>query len=154
MNPPRPLSPAQAPATHTLRLILGDQLNPQHRWFATVQPGVVYVLMEVRQETDYVLHHAQKIIAIFAAMRALAHHLRTAGHRVHYLGIDDPANRQSLGDNLLALIDHHRPQVLEYQDPDEFRVDQHLQAFLASSPHKKSVRSYCVDSEHFYTQRQ
>lgn len=91
--------------TPTLRLILGDQLNPQHSWFATVRPEVVYVLMEMRQETDYVLHHAQKIIAIFAGMRELARQLREAGHRVHYLAIDDPANHQSLPDNLRALID-------------------------------------------------
>ena len=54
-----------------LRLVLGDQLNPRHPWFDTVSPDVLYVLMEVRQETDYVLHHAQKILAIFAAMRFL-----------------------------------------------------------------------------------
>ena len=40
----------------TLRLILGDQLNPQHSWLPTLDDEVVYVLMEVRQETDYVLH--------------------------------------------------------------------------------------------------
>ena len=51
-----------------LRLVLGDQLNPRHPWFDTVSPDVLYVLMEVRQETDYVLHHAQKIIAIFAGV--------------------------------------------------------------------------------------
>lgn len=45
--------------------------------------------MEVRQETDYVLNHAQKILAIYAAMRDLARQLREAGHRVHYLAIDD-----------------------------------------------------------------
>ena len=48
------------PATaSTLRLILGDQLNPQHPWFQRVDDEVVYLLMEIRQETDYVLHHAQ-----------------------------------------------------------------------------------------------
>lgn len=77
--------------SHTLRLILGDQLNPTHSWFQTVDPQVVYVLMEVRQETDYVLHHAQKILAIFAAMRDFARHLRAAGHRVRYVALDDPA---------------------------------------------------------------
>jgi len=56
----------------TLRLILGDQLNPSHSWFQQVDPDVVHVLMEVRQETSYVLHHAQKVLAIFAAMRAFA----------------------------------------------------------------------------------
>ena len=29
----------------TLRLILGDQLNPRHRWFAEVRPDVIYLLM-------------------------------------------------------------------------------------------------------------
>ncbi|MDO7554305.1 MAG: cryptochrome/photolyase family protein, partial [Burkholderiaceae bacterium] len=36
----------------TLRLVLGDQLNPMHTWFQAVDPAVVYVLMEVRSETD------------------------------------------------------------------------------------------------------
>jgi deoxyribodipyrimidine photolyase-related protein len=52
----------------TLRLILGDQLNPQHGWFRETRDDVVYVLMELRQETDYVLHHAQKIIALLAGL--------------------------------------------------------------------------------------
>ena len=42
-----------------LRLILGDQLNARHSWFRTVDDDVVYVLMEVRGETDYVRHNAQ-----------------------------------------------------------------------------------------------
>ena len=63
---------AHRPRAHTLRLLLGDQLNPAHSWFDAQDAGIVYVLMEVRQETDYVLHHAQKILAIFAAMRDLA----------------------------------------------------------------------------------
>lgn len=60
-------------SAHTLRLVLGDQLNPEHSWFRKVDLQVVYVLMEVRQETDYVLHHAQKILAILlpcATLRA------------------------------------------------------------------------------------
>ncbi|MGB5405126.1 MAG: cryptochrome/photolyase family protein, partial [Robiginitalea sp.] len=35
----------------TLRLLLGDQLNPQHSWFQTVREDVVYVMAEMRQET-------------------------------------------------------------------------------------------------------
>ena len=71
-----------------LRLILGDQLNPQHGWFKASSGAVIYVLIELRQETDYVLHHAQKILAIFAAMRDFARQLREAGHHVHYLQIE------------------------------------------------------------------
>ncbi len=63
-------------AAHTLRLILGDQLNPRHSWFRKTDDRVIYVLMEVRQETDYVLHHVQKILAFFAAMRAFAQWLQ------------------------------------------------------------------------------
>ena len=37
----------------TLRLILGDQLNSQHSWLSMTDSDVLYVLMEVRQETDY-----------------------------------------------------------------------------------------------------
>ena len=73
-----------------LRLILGDQLSPRHSWFDAAAPDTVYVLMEVRQETDYVRHHAQKIIAIFAAMRDFAARLRAEGHLVDYIAIDDP----------------------------------------------------------------
>ena len=82
-------NPGTAPI-HTLRLLLGDQLNPQHPWFGTLDASVVYVLMEVRQETDYVLHHAQKILAIFATMRDFARELRAGGHRVRYVALDDP----------------------------------------------------------------
>ncbi|MBK1681953.1 cryptochrome/photolyase family protein [Rhodoferax fermentans] len=144
---------ANPPSTHTLRLILGDQLNPQHPWFAQVDAGVVYVLMEIRQETDYVLHHAQKIIAIFAAMRALARQLAQAGHRVHYLQINDPANQHSLPANLGALIERYQPRQFDYQDPDEYRLDQHLKDFFASRPYAARVNSSQVDSKHFYTQR-
>ncbi|MGQ5273964.1 cryptochrome/photolyase family protein, partial [Xanthomonas arboricola] len=137
------------PAAHTLRLVLGDQLNPQHSWFDVTDAGVVYVLMEVREETDYVLHHAQKILAIFAAMRAFAARLRQAGHRVRYVAIDNPSNRQSIPANLDALIAHYRASQLEYQAPDEWRLDEALQHWCARQPFATRM----VDSEHFLTER-
>ena len=132
-----------------LRLILGDQLNPRHHWFDTVDAQVVYVLMEMRQETDYVLHHAQKILAIFAGMRDFARQLRDAGHEVVYLTIDDPANTQSLTDNLDRLITQHRASVFKYQAPDEWRLDAQLADYAA----KLSITAGMVDSAHFYTDR-
>lgn len=130
----------------TLRLILGDQLNPQHSWFQRVCPDVVYVLMELRQETDYVRHHAQKILAIFAAMRELARQLKSAGHRVRYVAIDDPSNRQRLIANLEALIVHYRASAVQYQAPDEWRLDAELAAWAPNAP----VPVAMVDTEHFY----
>jgi len=48
-----------------LRLILGDQLNHQHSWFQEEQDDTIYVLMEMRQETDYTVHHIQKVVGFF-----------------------------------------------------------------------------------------
>ena len=138
----------QTPIT-TLRLVLGDQLNAAHSWFASPQPEVLVVMMEVRQETDYVLHHAQKIIAIFAAMRELARQLSEAGHRLHYFTIDDPANQHDIVANLTWLCGRFHIPNLEYQAPDEWRLDQQLQNYALQS----TVACRMVDSEHFYTKR-
>ena len=132
-----------------LRLILGDQLNPLHSWFATVDNSVIYVLMELRQETDYVLHHAQKIIAIFAGMRDFAVELKAAGHRVHYVQIDDSANLPTITDKLDALIAQYQATAFEYQAPDEWRLDVQLADYAKSL----SLSTHMVDSEHFLTTR-
>ncbi|GGX18492.1 cryptochrome/photolyase family protein [Undibacterium macrobrachii] len=139
----------QQPA-HTLRLILGDQLNSQHSWFAHQHDDVLYVMMEVRQETDYVLHHAQKIIAIFAGMREFARRLQLAGHRVHYLTIDDPDNLHAIPANIEKLAQMVQAQEFQYQAPDEYRLDRQLQAFVQTT----ALRCYMFDSEHFLTQRE
>lgn len=132
-----------------LRLILGDQLNPSHSWFSQRRDDVVYLLIEMRQEIDYVLHHAQKILAIFAAMRALAAQLRADGHRVHYLRIADPANLQALPANLDALIELYQASAFDYQAPDEWRLD----AQLAEFARLQWIPCRMVDSEHFLTAR-
>ena len=132
-----------------LRLILGDQLNPRHPWFEEKSDRTCYVLMEIRQETDYVLHHAQKILAIFAAMRDFAERLLRAGHHVHYLTIDDPKNEQSLTANLDALLDYHQATAFEYQEPDEWRLDVQLRDYVR----KLAIPTRMVDGGHFYTGR-
>ena len=133
----------------TLRLVLGDQLNPLHSWFRVVDDNIVYVLMELRQETDYVLHHAQKILAIFAGMRDFAVQLKAAGHRVHYVAIDDTANLPTITDNLKALIAKYQAKAFEYQAPDEWRLDEQLANFAKSL----EISSQVFDSEHFFTSR-
>ena len=133
----------------TLRLILGDQLNPLHSWFTNTDNQVIYTLMEIRQETDYVLHHSQKILALFAAMRDFAQQLVQQGHRLHYLKIDDIDNQRALPANLNALIAHYQVANFEYQLPDEWRLDQQLQSYCQSLP----ISHQAYDTEHFYTQR-
>ena len=80
----------------TLRLILGDQLNSEHSWFKETDENVVYCLMEMRQETDYVVHHIQKAIGFFAAMRDFSGHLKSNGHHCVYFKINDKQNKVRL----------------------------------------------------------
>jgi deoxyribodipyrimidine photolyase-related protein len=106
-----------------IRFVLGDQLNLQHPWFTKPEPSALVVLMEMRQETDYVVHHIQKVVAFFGAMRAFAEELSNSGHRVEYLRINDPRNRQNLVENLKWLAAEHGATRLELQEPDEYRLD-------------------------------
>ena len=133
----------------SVRLVLGDQLNPLHSWFEAVDANVVFVFMEVRQETDYVLHHAQKIIAIFAAMRDLAASLEAGGHRVHYCKIDDPENLHDIPANLDMLLARYQATEFVYQEPDEWRLDQQLALYA------QRIATPCamVGTEHFLTRR-
>ena len=61
---------------HTVRLILGDQLNARHSWFKKADSSVLYVIAELHTEATYVKHHVQKVCAFFCAMEAFANELR------------------------------------------------------------------------------
>lgn len=137
------------PSQACLRLLLGDQLSAQHSWFEQVDDQVWYVLMEIRPESEYVQHHIQKILGIFAAMRAFASELEAVGHQVIYFKIDDSDNAHSFEANLNTLIERHEIQRFEYQDPDEYRLDQLLKSYCNAC----SIETTCVSSEHFYTSR-
>ena len=134
----------------TLRLILGDQLNSQHSWFTSTDPDVSYLMMEMRQETDYVNHHVQKVVGFFLAMRHFAEDLQKQGHRVIYLRLDHPDNQQFLAAQLPLLIEKEGITRFEYQLPDEFRLDQLLQSTCASL----GIPCQAVDTEHFLTSRE
>lgn len=133
----------------TLRLILGDQLNSNHSWFQTFDDSVTYVLMEIRTETDYASHHIQKIVGFFAAMQSFAAALKSNGHQVIYVHLNDENNRQSFDKNVENLIAVHSFTHFEYQSPDEYRVEEHLKNFCQHI----AVSTKVIDSEHFYTSR-
>lgn len=133
----------------TLRLILGDQLNYNHSWTNTAQQNTYFLIMELRQETDYVLHHSQKIIGFFAAMYNYAAYLRKKGHNVIHLKINDELNKQSLTKNINHFISQLKIDKFEYQLPDEYRLDKELNDFC-----QKLKIAYSVhDTEHFMTTR-
>lgn len=133
----------------TLRLILGDQLNSQHPWLENIDPSVTYVMMEMRQETDYVVHHVQKIVGFFLAMRQFARELTAQGHRVIYYELDDPENKQDLRTQIHYLVQKHGFSSVEYQLPDEYRLEQQLQSICQDL----DIPSHAVDSHHFLTSR-
>ena len=132
-----------------LKLILGDQLNVKHSWFKEVDSSEVFVLMEMRQETDYAPHHIQKVVAFFGAMRNFSEVLKQAGHQVHYLALDDKANRQQLEANLNFLIEKFNADGFAYMEPDEYRLDQQLKEYVLGL----NIPSEVVETEHFMTSR-
>jgi deoxyribodipyrimidine photolyase-related protein len=149
---PRLVKGRMAQQYQTLRLILGDQLNAQHPWFERQDNSVLYVMMELRSETDYAKHHIQKVIGFFAAMRLFARHLKETGHQVHYIPLDHPSNQQRFDANCQSLIQQHGIPSFEYQEPDEYRVDEHLKQFAAQL-HEQGISSRVYATAHFFTER-
>ncbi|WP_194867307.1 cryptochrome/photolyase family protein [Pseudoalteromonas sp. PPB1] len=129
-----------------LRLILGDQLNAGHSWYTEKSDEVLYVIAELHQETNYTRHHIQKICAFFAAMKAFAQTLESAGHHVLHLTLDDTRDFASLPELLTHLIREHNIGHFAYQLPDEYR----LRTQLAQFSDTLSVTSSVYDTEHFY----
>jgi deoxyribodipyrimidine photolyase-related protein len=136
-------------AAKKLRLILGDQLNSNHSWFKEVNSDVVYLMAEMRQETDYVKHHIQKVVAFFKSMRNFAEHLKKGGHEVIYYTISNPDNPHNLGELIPHTLDQIKADKFEYLLPDEFRLDQQLRKIAGALP----IPSESFDTQHFYTAR-
>ena len=134
----------------TLRLILGDQLNSRHSWFQKNNNNVTYCIFEMRQETDYVKHHVQKVVGFFAAMRSFANQLEKENHKVVYYNINDKRNKQNLTENLSQLISELKIEKFEYLQPDEYRLHKQLEAYSNEISIEKEVCS----SEHFYTEKE
>ncbi|WP_373057026.1 cryptochrome/photolyase family protein [Zunongwangia sp. H14] len=132
-----------------LRLILGDQLNHHHSWYKEEQENITYVFMEMRQETDYVVHHIQKIVAFFSAMRNFADYLKDREYNIIYFRINDEENKQDLASNLYQLIQEHNFSKFEYQLPDEYRLDKQLDDICKNL----DIPSEAYDTEHFFTSR-
>ncbi|MFX0557341.1 cryptochrome/photolyase family protein [Maribacter sp. CXY002] len=132
-----------------LRLILGDQLNQKHSWFNEVDESVTYLMAEMRQETAYVTHHVQKVVAFFMAMRSFKDDLSQKGHQFIYLKISDKENPHALSKIIEKYMKKTAADRFEYQLPDEYRLDQQLQCICD----ELQIESQVVDTEHFFTGR-
>ncbi|CAK1723252.1 deoxyribodipyrimidine photolyase-related protein [Vibrio crassostreae] len=128
----------------TVRLVLGDQLNIEHSWFRQVDDGVVYMIAELKQETDYVASHIQKVAAFFCAMGYFADELRQQGHQVLHLTLDDTAQFENLDTLLKHYVHQFGAEKFEYQRPDEYRLLEQMNKLKLTNATKG-----CCDTEHF-----
>ncbi|CAH6821289.1 Cryptochrome/photolyase family protein [Vibrio chagasii] len=128
----------------TVRLVLGDQLNIEHSWFDHVSDDVIYIIAELKQETDYVASHIQKVAAFFSAMGYFAEELTQRGHQVLHLTLDDTAQFRDLDAVLQHYTNEFDAEKFEYQRPDEYRLLEQLNKLKLPN----TVKGSC-DSEHF-----
>ncbi len=145
-----------------LRLILGDQLNEKHSWFAENDGETLYVLMEILTETGYVKHHIQKVIGFFLAMRHFAERLDSQGFATKYFRLDAVDNLQNFELNIVELIKKYNINCFEYQLPDEHRLDVELKNLSeklvemsknGADTEGSLFQTNAVDSEHFLNPR-
>jgi deoxyribodipyrimidine photolyase-related protein len=129
----------------TLAWILGDQLNYQHSWLATPNPETLFVIAELRQETDYTVHHIQKVCAFFAAMQEFAQYIKSKGHDGLYLTLDATSEFTNLESAIAKLNVQYQTQEFHYQRPDELRLLDQLRGM--NLPTALKVKEY--DTEHF-----
>ena len=138
-------SPTMKKKYTKLAWILGDQLNYQHSWFATPDPETLFVIAELRQETDYTRHHVQKVCAFFAAMQAFAKHLKSQGHAVLYLSLDDSSEFADLESAIIQLSAGFKVEEFHYQRPDELRLLNQMRSMKL--PELIKIKEF--DTEHF-----
>ena len=134
--------------SRTLRLVLGDQLNPSHSWFQQIDASITYVFIECRGEGSYAPHHIQKVVGILQAMRNFAAKLKEQGHEVYYHRILD-SEQVELAEILHSISDKLQATALQFMQPDEIRVQQNLEE-LATKGHPISF----VSSEHFISTKE
>jgi len=117
----------------TLRLVLGDQLSDDLSALEDLDPQRdVVLMMEVTEETTYVLHHKQKIVLVLAAMRHFAAALRKRGVSVDYVALDDPDNTGRFTTELQRAVARHRPRHIVVTEPSEWRVLDMAEAWTAT----------------------
>lgn len=115
----------------TLRVVLGDQLDPGLSALADAGPDDVVLMMEVADEATYVRHHPKKIAFLLSAMRHHAAALRAAGMRVDYVRLEDEGNSGSFRGEVIRAVRRHRPERVVVTEPGEWRVEADMAAWPA-----------------------
>lgn len=125
--------PATACDSHTLLVILGNQLFPR-ALLRDRRRCRVFMAEDIGLCT-YVRHHKQKIAMFLAAMRAYADELRSAGFDVHYERLDDSAPGAATHDDYEAKLARfiRRVQVrrIEMWEIEDKFFESRMRAFAA-----------------------
>lgn len=118
-----------------LRVILGDQLSSRLDIAAAADKDEdVFLLAEVMTEASYVRHHVKKIAFLFSAMRHYAEALRSAGHEVRYVALEDDGNTQSLDGEILRAVEALKPSRVAVTEPGEWRLRERFEALRLALP--------------------
>ncbi|GAB5465599.1 MAG: cryptochrome/photolyase family protein [Candidatus Kapaibacteriales bacterium] len=134
-----------------LRIVLGDQINYGHSWLDSADDEVLYLLAEIRSETDYVKHHIQKILCFFGAMREFAKELKEKGHNVEYIELSENKHK-TFKDLVLSKAKEYGVEKFSYRLPDEYRLDVEFKG-LSEQLVAKGIEVEAFDTEHFIAER-
>ena len=104
-----------------LVLLLGDQLSPDMSSLRAA-PNAPVLMAELADEANYVRHHKQKIVLVFAAMRHFAQQLAEKGRETIYHQYDAQAAIRSFADAVAAEIDRRGVTQLFVTEPGEYRL--------------------------------
>ena len=130
-----------------LVVVLGDQLDLDAAAFDGFDAAQDAVWMaEVAEESTHVWSSKPRTAMFLAAMRHFARALRAAGRPLHYMLLDDPANRCSLQAQLESDIERLRPAALVMTAPGDWRVLQAIKAAAQALSLPLDLR----EDRHFY----
>ncbi len=136
-----------------LRLALGDQLNHFHPWFSKKDPQIQYVIIESLEEASYTKHHIQKLVGFLLAMKQFATEMEKKGHNFLYIEYANSNNRGSISETVVHLIQIGSYQSFEYQEPDEWRLQESLRNLKLRLEKEKGIETKECPSFHFYTEK-
>ncbi len=130
-----------------LVVVLGDQLDLDAAAFDGFDAAQDAVWMaEVAEESTHFWSSKPRTAMFLAAMRHFARALRAAGRPLHYMLLDDPANRCSLQAQLESDIERLRPAALVMTAPGDWRVLQAIKAAAQALSLPLDLR----EDRHFY----
>jgi deoxyribodipyrimidine photolyase-related protein len=130
-----------------LVLVLGDQLDAQAAAFDDFDAAQDSAWMaEVAEESTHVASSKPRSVMFLSAMRHFADELRASGRPLHYMRLDDPANKGNLAAQLAADIDRLRPAGLVMTAPGDWRVLQAIKAVAQARGLPLDIR----EDRHFF----